>query len=159
MILNLTINNLSLFGQAFYRINNTFISLSTAIRLDLFFKGISLFSVSPVLGHGIGSSSSLLFSKSYFHNNYIQLLVEVGVLGFIFYYSWLLYIIRQLWILKADKLASLLFSIMFVLLLSDITNTTYYHKVNYIWYSICMLYVIQNNRKYFRFAKTSFNNT
>ena len=148
LIVSTIIANINSFGDTFYRFINVSENMSTLTRLEFNREGLSLFTSAPFFGHGIGSSNSLNTMGSYYHNNFIQMLVELGVLGFMFYYIWLLFITIQLWKLRANAFANLLFVIMFVLLVADLTNTTYYHKINYLWYSIGMLYVIQNNKNY-----------
>jgi O-antigen ligase len=66
---------------------------SVGIRAHMLLYGIELWQEKPLLGWGIGSSRSLLAMDDHlkvndhphFHNNYLELLVEQGVVGLLFY--------------------------------------------------------------------------
>ena len=64
---------------------------STTGRARLIDFGLNLFKVSPVYGHGIGTFKSL-FSLTHgswltsADNNYVELLADVGIVGFLSYY-------------------------------------------------------------------------
>ncbi|WP_448384876.1 O-antigen ligase family protein, partial [Fervidobacterium sp.] len=54
-------------------------------------SGLRFFSEKPLVGHGIDNFRALFISvpggkDTYAHNNFIELLVDVGILGFIFFY-------------------------------------------------------------------------
>lgn len=76
-------------------------------RVFLLLWGIDWFLEKPLLGHGINcfrvlSDQTLMFAGKnfYAHNNYIELLVGVGIIGFIIYY---LFLIRLLLISYFQK--------------------------------------------------------
>lgn len=138
-----------LLGDAFVRLINMFnfftsgdesMDMSTATRADFALKGLKTFSESPFLGYGIGSSYKLL-NGTYYHNNYVQLLVETGIVGFLLYYGFLLTILVRLFKHKKDDISYLLISFLIVFLFCDVTNTTYYHKINYVFYAIAVSYL------------------
>ena len=65
-------------------------------RMDYYSIGFNLFKRSPIIGHGIGSwkiislDDSVINTKSneasyYAHNDFLQFLVELGIIGFIIY--------------------------------------------------------------------------
>lgn len=67
---------------------------STNIRIELVKTGIKQFLQTPVLGIGLGSGR-MLFARelnfnSYAHNNYVELLVDLGAVGcFLYYFHYL----------------------------------------------------------------------
>lgn len=145
-----------LLGDAFVRLINMFnfftsgdesMDMSTATRADFAFKGLKTFSESPILGYGIGSSYKLL-NGTYYHNNYVQLLVETGIVGFVLYYGFLITILIRLFKNKGDDISYLLISFLIVFLFCDVTNTTYYHKINYVFYAIAVSYLNFRNYSY-----------
>lgn len=60
---------------------------SSATRIAMIKEGFDFFLNRPVLGYGVGSSGSISIYKTYFHNNYVELLATTGLTGFILYYS------------------------------------------------------------------------
>ena len=138
-----------IFGDAFIRLTGMFDFISsndanddysTFERLDLINTGWDYFTKKPLLGYGIGSSNYLL-KGNYFHNNYIQLLVEVGIVGFLLFYSIYYYIIKTLWTYRNNSYSTLMLSMLIVQLFSDINNATYYSKLNCILLGISFMTV------------------
>lgn len=132
--------NSGIFGDAFIRFEGMFSFFksrdsvyddSTYLRLYYIQYGLQLIKNRPLVGYGIGAANYLL-QGSYFHNNYIQLLVETGMIGFTLFYGMIIWLLRKLWKNRQNEYCMLFFSLMAVLMLSDISNTTYYAKLNYI---------------------------
>jgi O-antigen ligase len=77
---------------------------SVGARAHMLLYGIELWREKPWFGWGIGSSRSLLardevmkpFDHPHFHNNYLELLLEQGMVGFVFYLLAFLYLMRGL---------------------------------------------------------------
>lgn len=59
---------------------------SDNIRADLIRFGLELFIENPFLGYGLNNYHLFHWSGVYSHNNYIEVLVSLGVIGFIVYY-------------------------------------------------------------------------
>jgi|GEM_PF-3226950 O-antigen ligase len=59
----------------------------TAIRVELINDGINMFLRSPVVGVALGSFSSYSTSGMVAHNDYVEILASLGILGFIIYMS------------------------------------------------------------------------
>lgn len=82
-----------------------------AIQRTVFFQdGMKLFAQSPVLGNGMGSFSSAItgvqnfhYETKYVHNHYIQVLLEVGILGFLPFVGALLGMAFLLWKRRKDE--------------------------------------------------------
>lgn len=76
----------------------------TAIRFRMVEIGLEYFKHHPLTGVGIGCSAyitSQLGLFTYLHNNYVELLSSIGIIGFIAYY--LLYIVPSLQFLERVK--------------------------------------------------------
>lgn len=76
------------------------VDASTLTRLQMLQVGIQLFLERPLLGHG-AHSYSILTPHAYAHNNYIELLVSVGVLGTTIYYT--MYLVITLGLLRKGR--------------------------------------------------------
>lgn len=59
---------------------------STDVRMEMIKVGWNTFKAHPFVGLGIGTSSLLGFD-TYLHNNFIEILASLGLLGFLLYYS------------------------------------------------------------------------
>ena len=54
------------------------------VRFEMIKVGIDLFAKRPFLGYGIGSYRLVAGFNTYAHNNYIELLVSIGLIGLLF---------------------------------------------------------------------------
>ena len=59
---------------------------STITRFDMIKVGLKLFSEKPILGYGLANYSNISKFEVYSHNNYIELLVSIGLFGTSLYY-------------------------------------------------------------------------
>ena len=86
--------------------SNIMIDESLSLRFDFFTNAIKFFLDSPLIGNGIGMwkiiSNQMQLSQVpyYVHNDFLQFLVETGILGFVFYVLFFLsifYLIKNKW--------------------------------------------------------------
>lgn len=104
---------------------------STAERGDMIKYAISLFKSSPLVGHGINSFKVLYGLETghsaYAHNNYAEILADLGFIGFIAFYSIYFQIIKRILINRKKKkeLAEFI-AFLVMLLFFDIAMVTYY---------------------------------
>ncbi|MDR0434780.1 MAG: O-antigen ligase family protein [Gracilibacteraceae bacterium] len=73
-------------------------------RFVFFYDGLKIFARSPLIGLGLGGYENAIFSvqdfyytTKYAHNHYVQILAELGLLGFIPYLIFLIFTGRALW--------------------------------------------------------------
>lgn len=95
-------------------------------RNVLIINGLDLFTQKPFLGWGIGNYSIASGLGRYSHNNYIELLSSIGLLGFIVFYSLHFFLIFR-FISSKFKLKEdgLMFSLFIVVILSDSAAPSY----------------------------------
>jgi len=127
---------------------------STAMRKRLIELGITYFKESPLIGHGTGSyrflTQSVFGVQTASHNNYIELLVNYGLVGFISYYSVYIYLIYKLYMMvkKGDNDAILLlFFQIITLFLIDIAMISYLNGITYMILGITIAYLKINREK------------
>lgn len=107
-------------------------------RLKMIDIGWDQFLKTPVGGIGLSNSHVLTYeymsSSGYLHNNYIELLACVGVVGFVLYYAMYLIPLKKLIIpaIKCDSLAILGVILLVVVLVIEFGAVRYYSKPTYI---------------------------
>jgi len=83
---------------------------SSEIRREMFFKGLQLWTKSPLIGYGEGQFSVVSGFGGYAHNNYTEILANLGMIGFVLHYALLTlvlhfasvqYYFRDCWIMLA----------------------------------------------------------
>ena len=109
-------------------------------------KGWEYFMDSPVIGNGINNFGHLFEETGvrggYAHNNFIELLSGVGIVGFIIYYWFHIYLIINLGIMvfRKKKAAILGFTYMFIFTIFEYGIVSYYDR--FIGAMVAMSFVI-----------------
>ena len=111
---------------------------SSLMRQQMISIGMEQFKKTPIFGIGIDNPRFLVqpyFDKAYYlHNNYVELLTGVGIVGFILYYALYLYLIFNL--IKHRKNSTNSYYLIVVLLILrlvlDYGAVSYYSKETYI---------------------------
>ena len=132
------------------------IDTSTTTRATLIEKGLKWFNEKPWLGYGLdgfrimhwqdyGSIGTALYS----HNNFIEMLVDLGLVGFVLYYSLYVYIfIKGLKALKSKTKSSKFFFALFIaLVVSEYARVTYYVPHAQFAIMLCLFGLTQFNDK------------
>lgn len=143
------------FGDAFIRITNMFdmlvsgdasADMSTFERAHLIQLGWEYFTQNPIFGFGIGTCKALT-GGTYFHNNYVQLLAETGLPGFLLYYLGIGWLIKKIWPYKYTYEGALYFSFIITMLIGDTNNSTHYQKLTWIIFGLCYLWIVSKNKQ------------
>ena len=119
---------------------------SSEERYELILDGLRLWAERPLFGWGPNEFRYInnVAYDTYSHNNYIEILVNFGLLGFVLFYSIHLYIIVRIWklnlISKSNNLKWLLV-IVISLLFVDMTFVTYYNKIYFICIGLVLVLV------------------
>lgn len=139
-------NLLNLFG------NDSYVDSSTSIRLFMINYGLELFQNKPFLGYGADSSQYLLSLvsnfNSYLHNNYVELLVNYGFLGFSIYYFIYIYLFIKAFPKLKIKNSQLAVTVTLILmtLMADFGTVSYYRKMTFILLTLGVLCVKASNK-------------
>ena len=106
------------------------------LRNEMIEMGWNWFLKRPIFGYGINNFRVLYESvtgvSTYAHNNFIEILVSGGVVGFILYYSIYAYLLVKLFkptFKERDLLSIILFSVNIVLLVLQISLISYYNTM------------------------------
>lgn len=116
---------------------------STSIRAAMRKIGWRYFLAHPLTGIGIGNTWIIALGSmglnTYLHNNFIDLLAGVGLIGTALYYSMYVYLLKELYrisVKQKNDAATLMFVIVLVLLIMDYGMVSYYSKMTYIYLSM-----------------------
>lgn len=126
---------------------------SVNTRMFMIKFGISNFIYRPVLGYGINNAQYLLeryFARTYLHNNYIELLVDMGIVGVILYYLYHVTMLKRLFLYRNSleeekRKISLIIVIIFMLLVADISIVFYYNKLTYVVFAMAAVALKSDN--------------
>ena len=120
----------------------------------------SMFSESPIIGKGMGNYSRILESEYYLgnfysHNNYWQILSELGLIGFVIYFSMYAYcsvIFLRAYFVEKRKISVLFITVMAMMMVLDSGIISYSSKYGQLVIAIlyCATYAIHSDggRKY-----------
>ena len=114
---------------------------STKWRNIFIQEGILIFNINPIKGIGIHNFQTLFREGLYAHNNYVELLVDVGIIGFSIFYSIYLGILI---FLKRNKAKLFDFAFVFILLVMEYAMVTYFERI----YWIPVLFFVLINKKH-----------
>ncbi|MDR4969425.1 MAG: O-antigen ligase family protein, partial [Acholeplasmataceae bacterium] len=112
-----------------YFSSNGIVDNSTYTRIAMLEKGFQLISEKPIIGWGI-HSFSFLTTHAYSHNNFVEITVGLGLIGFTVYY-WL-YLTIALRLYKRRKLITnypLYISLLVTLIFIETGQVTYYTEI------------------------------
>ncbi len=148
LILNL-MSTMPIFEGVFSRIENVFGGEtgqrdgSTESRQEMIRYGWEYFKQHPYTGAGIGNSHIItkeyLGRSTYLHNNFIELLASVGIVGFIVFYGMYFYLLKNLYslsIVSKNTTATLMFTIILSHLVAEYGMVSYYNKMTYILFAM-----------------------
>lgn len=123
---------------------------STQTRMLLVEFGVEMFKQKMWTGYGIANFRDLKVSflggmELYAHNNYIELLVDIGLIGTLLYYSIYLILGYQLYKIirrTGDKLSIILFAIIVSMMVSQYGFVAYYSLFTNIFLTIIAYHVM-----------------
>ena len=122
---------------------------STSMRVEMIKFGLEKSKDSVVLGYGLNNYRALFsltkwnvygIGGTYSHNNYIELLVNNGIIGLVAYYTMYFYLISRLRKMR-DKVSFIFLGMIFVFLISDLSKVSYYAMIFQLWICLICKYV------------------
>lgn len=102
---------------------------STRLRFKLMERAVELFKERPFLGSGIASYTELSGYDVYSHNNFLEIVVGIGLVGLIIYYSIYFYSILGLAKLGNDKYRNFYLTYLILLIIMEYGLVTYFVEI------------------------------
>lgn len=133
-------------------------------RLVLAKLGLTWFTESPIIGHGINcfrilSNKTIIFGGRliYAHNNYVELLVDLGIVGIIIYYAAHIMLIKTYMLIRKENIGVVLLSLLVVMFFSDFFWVGYFNGISQ--FLLCIAFVVSNlsRNNQFELVKSSIN--
>ena len=132
----------------------TFISgdknYSDQLREDMIDRGIELFKQKPIAGWGIEAYATISGFDTYSHNNYVELLVNYGIIGLCLYY--VIHLFTLLKLRYSVKLGDHRYYMILAVFLSAIVTeygmVSYGIKSNWIMLGVAMAMAVNSRDKY-----------
>lgn len=131
---------------------NGIIDSSSWLRYEYIKLGINIFKKNPIYGIGMGNARIFVSSDyghdAYLHNNYVELLANGGILGFIIYYCIYYMVIKNLikYFKYRDKYTSVVIILVIMQLVIDYGSVSYYYK-NTIFYFLIFFICIRKMKE------------
>ena len=131
-----------------FKMYNAFVGLSgsdnsSKTRLKMISIGLNIFNDNPIWGIGIDNAQIFTYkeygiSNYYLHNNYIELLADLGIIGFFIYYWFLIFLLFKFYkYRKINKIELFIcFSLIIIHLVMDYGCVTYESRDNYFYWLI-----------------------
>ena len=116
---------------------------STEQRIDYIYLGYDMFKNKILFGNGIGAFKSIY--GTYSHNNYIDLLSGVGIVGFSIYYSIFIKLLERFKSFLYFKKNFIYFIYILVLLAMDTAYVGYYSKFNILMLLVLSIFLESAN--------------
>ena len=140
------------FGRRFLLLFNilndgAYVGNSIRNRFTAVDLGLEVFKNKPIIGYGLGNYIAATGLRGYAHNNYIQLLVDLGLVGITIYYSFYLKNIIGLisTIRKNRSLTAMLLSMLVIIVVIEYGLVSFNSDYIQIIVMLCF-YMVQINR-------------
>ena len=131
---------------------NSRIDGSTLERLSMIKEGIDLFSEELFLGYGLEGFALNTNFGHYSHNNYVEMLVNFGIIGFIVYYTMYFYLMVKnikLYLLRNKIIIPFLINIIIVFII-EMAMISYKDRFFYLVLGLnFMIIELSKNRRYY----------
>lgn len=125
-----TLSMLRLDAYTLNELMDTSLATSDRVRYNMIFRGLEWASEKPVLGYGM-ANYIILYARTYgnylyAHNNYVEILVGLGLVGLCWYYSLHIGILSRIWkSVQNNQYAKIVMMLMILQLVLDFGLVSY----------------------------------
>lgn len=120
---------------------------STLKRVNMLKKATQMFWEKPILGWGIGAFARYSGYGYYCHNNYMELLVSGGIIGFIIYYGYIGIRILKTCVSYKTEYKDLIYILIISIFIIDMGTVNFYSRIPFYFRTIIMFIVSSKMRK------------
>jgi O-antigen ligase len=129
------------------------VDASAATRAEFVEFGFHWFLEKPIIGYGIDNYRELLLDANglytYSHNNFIEILCSIGIIGFAVYYAIYANLLMKLTqkMKKQDTYSKIAWILIFLSLILDYGAVTYFDKNLWIYFALGFLSIDQRQNR------------
>lgn len=120
---------------------------STAERLRLIYFGLEHFTEAPILGHGVDNYRNYYPNGQYAHNNFIEVLFDLGLIGIVMFYAMYFIVIRSVFKIKDIHLKIIILIVLINAVMIDMARVSYDDKLTIYLLAFFSVLAEQNSRK------------
>lgn len=124
---------------------------STSIRVEMIIYGWKMFLQKPLFGWGLGAFTDVAGFGFYSHNNYIEILVSLGLVGFLWYYALPFCILGKglVHFMKGNlrKSSVLSLTVVLIFLVDDMGRVRLYSEFSHLLYALAYVGVARRDSK------------
>ena len=142
-----------------YKLENLSDDTSIIQRLSFYKKSISLYNEKPLYGNGLGSwkyksleneisDNNNILVPYYTHNDFLQILMETGLIGLVIYLIFFFLLIRNILSFRTNKTFTPLILVLVLVTFNSMINFPIHRTQEYIPFIICCSFI---------FSKREFN--
>lgn len=120
---------------------------SASQRKWLIEEAWKFFESSPIFGHGVHTFGTTNYTGRYAHNNFLELMTGMGIVGLVSYYGFLLFVLKRLWKQRLDSNCFMFFCILLMTIVVEYYNVNYMQRGIYVTYALayCVYQITRNN--------------
>ena len=142
------------FDSMFDHFSNNSTDYSITLRQSFINNAQDMFFEKPLLGYGINNFIVQMNFRggvaNYAHNNYYEILADLGITGFVLfysYYAYLLYILIKTCRSTNASLAKLMLTVLVIIMICEYGLVTYYSIYIQVFICCCYLFVCANSHQ------------
>ena len=136
-------------------LNKSVNDASINTRMTLIKIAVDFIKAQPIFGYGLDAFRIIGPWEIVSDNNYLDILVSSGIIGFIIYYSYVLLVLYDYWRIKKKSNICKIFFFVFILnLIMEYAQVTYFER-SYGIINTMLFYILYNERKGDKNEKTS----
>lgn len=122
--------------------SNSVIDVSSTLkRMDMIKSAKQMFWEKPIFGWGIGAFAKYSGYGYYCHNNYMELLVSGGIVGFIIYYGYIIRRFLQYLFSHKNKYGDLIYILLISIIIIDMGTVNFYSRIS-LYLRILVMFVL-----------------
>ena len=122
--------------------SNSVIDVSSTLkRMDMIKNAKQMFWEKPIFGWGIGAFAKYSGYGYYCHNNYMELLVSGGIVGFIIYYGYIIRRFLQYLFSHKNKYGDLIYILLISIIIIDMGTVNFYSRIS-LYLRILFMFVL-----------------
>lgn len=126
-----------------YKYGSVYGDASTFERMNLIAEAMEAWRDQPWIGYGINTFSYISSLGMYTHNNYVELLFSLGIIGISIYYSFFAWILMKLLkYLRTSGFSAIFFAVIVNIIICDYGMVSYGNEYIQCWLALSSAFIV-----------------